>query len=180
MCTALLFCDCYLRSCTLAPSHFLHLHLLFTPPPPQPPRIPLLLLSKQWSVTLSIQYNSPHRRAISAACLHGDSITFFAECLLQMEKWQEQNVWCLFVLSPKKKTKKKEECRHGWLNWNSTSRTHLITNEQWTLQIHKFAAKHLQVSVHFYCFGSITRGNDNGCIKRLRSTDIWPGVIPVD
>lgn len=45
-----------------------------------------LSLSKQWSVTLSIQYNSPHRRAILAAGLRGDSITFFAECLRQMEK----------------------------------------------------------------------------------------------
>lgn len=56
------------------------------------PRPPPLPLSKQWSVTLSIQYNSPHRRAISAAGLRGDSITFL---LNVSDKWRnDKNKMC--------------------------------------------------------------------------------------
>ena len=51
-----------------------------------------LSLSKQWSVTLSIQYNSPHRRATSAAGLRGDSITFL---LNVSDKWRnDKNKMC--------------------------------------------------------------------------------------
>lgn len=57
------------------------------------------------------------------------------------------------------------------VDYTETAPDH-VTNKQWTLQIHKF--------VHFYCFGSTTGGYGNGCIKRLRPTDIWPEVIPVD
>lgn len=70
------FFDCYLQSNTPAPSHFLLSLSPFLSPTPTALLIALLPLSKQRSVTLSIQYNSPHRRAISAACLHRDSITF--------------------------------------------------------------------------------------------------------
>lgn len=149
-----------------------YLYLLFTPSTHTGPRIPFLPLSKQRSVTLSIQYNSPHGGAISAACLHRDPITF----LLNVSyKWRNDKTKMCGVYLKKGST----GC-HGWLNWDSTSHTHLITNKKWTLQIHRFAIKHLQVSVHFYCFGSFTRGNDNACIKRLRSADIRPQVIPFD
>lgn len=111
LCMALMlhfFCDCYLQSHTPAPSHFLLSLSPFHFSPLLSHR--LLPLSKQWSVTLSIQYSSPHRRAISAACLHRDSITF----LLNVSyKWRnDKNKMCgLYLYKEKSKdmTKKNRE-----------------------------------------------------------------------
>lgn len=133
-----LFCDCYLQSHTPAPSHFPLSLPPFHSPTPTAPHIPLLPLAKQWSVTLSIQYKSPHRKAISAP--HGLHYFF---CWMSPTSGVMTRTKCVVSICTKQK-----EYGHGWLNWNSTSHTHIITNKQWTLQIHKFSAKHMQVSVH--------------------------------
>lgn len=139
------------------------------PPPPPPYPLPLSLKAAVRDIIHPVQL-SPQGSHIGCLSPQGPHY-FFAECLLQMEKWQDQNVWCL--------VKKGEYC-HGRLNWDSISHAHLISNKKWTLQIHKFAIKLLQAFVHFYCFGSFSRGNDSACIKGLRSADIRLQVIPVD
>ncbi len=163
LCT-LLFCDCYLQSHTTAPSHFLPSLSPFHSPTPQSLISPssLSLSSGPWHYpsSTSLPTGEPYRLPVST----GTPLLF---CWMSPTNGEMTRTKCGVSIC----TKHKEYC-HGWVNWNSTSCTHLISNKQWTLQIHKFAAKHLQVSVHFYCFGSITRGNDNGYIKGLRSTDI--------
>lgn len=134
-----------------------HLYLLFTPPPPPSPISPssLSLSSGPWHYPSSttLPTGEPYRLPVST----GTPLLF---CWMSPTNGEMTRTKCRVSI----RTKHKEYC-HGWLNWNSTSHTHLISNKQWTLQIHNVAAKHLQVSMHFYCFGSIIRENDNVCIK---------------
>lgn len=170
----LFFCDCYLLSHSPAPSHFLlSLSLFHSSTSTAPPFFPG---SGPWHYPSSttLPTGEPYRLAVST----GTPLLFS-----WMSPSNREMTWTKCMVSictrPKKKSGGKENC-HGWLNWNRTSCAPLITNKQWTLQIHKFAAKHSQAFVHFWCFGSITRGRKYGRRKRLRSADIWQGVIPVD
>lgn len=141
---SLLFCDCYLQSHTpLHPVISSNLYLLFTPPPPQPvisPSSPSLS-SGPWHYPSSttLPTGEPYRLPVST----GTPLLF---CWMSPANGEMTRTKCVSICT------KQKECCHGWLNWNTTLRTHLITNKQWTLQIHKFAAKHLQVFVRFLLF----------------------------
>lgn len=96
------------------------------------PHLPLLSLSQQWSMILSIHCNAPHRRAILAICLHRDSLLFLlnvptagkmtrTKCVMSIctekeKQWRITGTDCLTDLS--------ETAPH----------TYFVTKIQWTVQ----------------------------------------------
>lgn len=89
------------------------------------PHLPLLSLSQQWSMILSIHSNAPHRRAILAICLHRDSLLFLLNVLTAGKMTRTKCVMSICTKKEKQWRITGTDC-HGWLVWNSTS--HLLWN----------------------------------------------------
>ena len=107
-----------------------HLYLLFTPsPPPTPPPLSRSLSSGPWHYpsNITLPTGEPYWLPASA----GTPLPFL---LNVSDKWRnDKNKMCGIYLYKARKYERGERC-HGWLSWSSTSRSQLITNEQWSLQ----------------------------------------------